>query len=329
MAITTSLHSVSLGQAPSSMERGEIGGLTSNVERLQGSTQVWNSWYLRFVFVAVVLTAATFVSQYVATKRSRELADAESLLSSAKDRALATQLKDRDVQISDLNRESDSLRLAVADANARAASAEALVASANAASKSAVAKVSEAEARIAEAQRGAAEASAKAEQFRLDIAQANERAASANLTAEKERIARLQLEARLADRILTSGQQTEMTERLRPLAGTVVDVMTWGDTSEVQMISSLILSSLAKAGWIVQPAQAVGGGAAVRGILVGIRADANENTIRASRALISALQAAGLDAGPWAFDQLQSPGATMNRGYKGDAPIRMFIGSKL
>jgi hypothetical protein len=178
-----------------------------------------------------------------------------------------------------------------------------------------------ADTRIAEAKRGAAEATAKAESFRLDIAKANE-------TAERERLARIQLEARLADRTLSPAQRNTLTSRLTPFSGVVADVIVWGDTAEIQSISALVLDSMANAGWKIQRANAIGGTAAVRGILVGTQPGSDAATTRASSALVAALQSLGLDAGAWSFAQLQPPGGMMNMGFTGTAPIRIFIGSK-
>jgi hypothetical protein len=182
--------------------------------------------------------------------------------------------------------------------------------------------------RAAMALKAAEIARKNAEGFQLQIARANDRAAAANETAERERLARLQLEARLADRTLTAAQQDTLVSRLTRFHGIVVDAIIWGDSAEIQTISGLILDSMTKAGWKVQSGQAVGGGAAVRGILVGTRTGADAATGKASDALIIALQSAGLSAGPWPFDELKPPMATMNSGFTGTAPIRIFVGSK-
>lgn len=215
-----------------------------------------------------------------------------------------------------------------ANADARAKDADARIAEAQRGSAEASERATKAQGSLALAEQHSAEANAKAEGFRLDIAKANERAASANESAEKERLARLQLEARLADRTLSPAQQAAITARLSSMSGTVVDVLIVGDTTEIQTISFLILDSLAKAGWKVQRGQAVGGGMAVKGLLVGTATEADSATSAASAALISALQSVGLAAGPWPYVQLRPPTAMMNSGFSGTAPIRFFIGSK-
>jgi hypothetical protein len=209
-------------------------------------------------------------------------------------------------------------------------------------------KRAQADARISEAQRGAAEANEgaalaqrdaadaniKSEGFRLDIAKANESAAKAveeaaksNETAEREKLARLQLEARLADRTLTVDQRTRLVKEAAPFRGTSIDVVVYGDTSDVLGISRVLIEALQEAGWSVQVGYAAAGGVAVKGILIGTRSNADANTSRASAALISALQSMGLASGPWQFEQMQL-GSMFNTSVSGSAPVRMFIGSK-
>lgn len=183
--------------------------------------------------------------------------------------------------------------------------------------------------RASKALKAAEIARKNAEGFQLQIAQANERAASANETAERERFARLQLEARLADRTLTPLQQNLLTADLAPSSGTTIDVATFGDSAEISGIAQLILQSLTRAGWSAHLAAAMSGQGAVKGILVGTRANSDPATIQGAALLIRSLQKQNLSAGPWAFEQMTWPAAFMGAGnVKYDAPIRMFIGSK-
>lgn len=180
--------------------------------------------------------------------------------------------------------------------------------------------------RAALAEQHAGEAKAKAEAFRLDIAKATERAADANRIAEEERLARLQLQARLADRTLTPEQEHEITSQLETTPGITVDVVIWGDTPEIQIISDLLLHSMPKS-WTIHRGQA-GGGGAVRGILVGTRADSDANTTRAAALLVTTLRATGLAVGPWSFDQMPLPPMMFNSSVDGTAPLRIYIGAK-
>jgi len=195
----------------------------------------------------------------------------------------------------------------IAESDARTKAAEAQVVSAMARSDEAVAQVKTADARIAEAQRDAARA---------------------NATAEQERLARLQLEARLADRTLSAAQQTALVSQLSATPGTIVDVMTWGDSPEIQIISGILLDCMRRAGWTVLSGQAGGGGGAVRGILIGTRSDAGPDVRRAADAFTAALRSFGIASGPWPFDQLQPPMIRFNTSFSGNAPLRIFIGSK-
>ena len=219
---------------------------------------------------------------------------------------------------------------AAREADNRRADADARITEAQRGSAEANERATKAQESLALAEQHSAEANAKAEGFRLDIARANERAAAANETAERERLARLQLEARLADRTLPPAQQAAVTARLRPFSGTVVDVLIWGDTPEIHTISSLVLESMSKAGWKLQVGMPMGGGLAVRGLLVGTGPEADPQTKEAAAALVTALQLAGLGATAWPFEQLVAPGAMMtgDSPFTGKAPIRLYIGSK-
>jgi hypothetical protein len=184
------------------------------------------------------------------------------------------------------------------------------------------------ETEIAKSNERAAEANSKAEGFRLDIAKANEHAASANETAEREKLARIQLEARLADRTLTPEQRTRLINDLSSSRGAVVDAVVFGDTGEIEGISIVIFEALRSAGWTVQTANAGGGSALVRGILIGTRANADAATMRAASALIASLQSMGIAADPWDFDKMPLPAVRFNTSVTGNASIRIFVGSK-
>ena len=227
-----------------------------------------------------------------------------------------------------LDAEAQQQQSAIATLNKEAAHSREQAAKFEAEVAGAKERAAKAEQEAAKAKQQAAEASAKAESFRLDIARADERAANANRTAEQERLARLQLEARLADRTLTPEQQKAIRSQLAAVSGILIDVVIFGDATEIQIISGLVLNSIPQPEWTVHRGQAGAGFSTVRGILVGTRAGSDANVIRASKLLVSALQSAGLAAGSWPFDQLEIPGVLLNSFVTRDAPIRMFIGSK-
>lgn len=159
-------------------------------------------------------------------------------------------------------------------------------------------------------------------------AKAEQDAFDAKTTAAEAEKSLLELQARLADRNLSAQQRGGLVGQLGPWAGVDVDVLVWGDSPEVEIISGQILESLTKAGWHLHTGHAGGGGGAVRGILVGTRSDANSNIVLGAKMLISALQAAGLVCGPWKFEDMATPTVMVNTSFTGKAPIRLFIGSK-
>jgi len=271
----------------------KIQDLTARIHDLERSVSRWNNIYVGLVAFTVFLAASLFISQFLAMRKSKELTGAQKELLRLKEDALQADLQEEDSNI--------------AQANQRAG---------------------EAEERVRIAEQHTAEANAKAEGFRLDIAKANEGAAKANEVAERERLARLQLEARLAPRSLTPAQQGRLTSQLNRFRGTPIDVAIWGDTSEIQNISIRLTDSLRAAGWTVGVATAVGGGAAVTGILIGTSDGVALPIREASSSLVIGLHDVGLEAGPWPFAQLQPPGVSVNAGFTGQAPIRMFIGAK-
>jgi hypothetical protein len=168
--------------------------------------------------------------------------------------------------------------------------------------------------------------------FRLDIARANERAASANETAERERFARLQLEARLADRVLTPDQQGRITAAFK---GQIVEVVVFGESTEISNFSGAIVGSVAKAEDIgLTIKQSSGIGMAVRGVLVGVKPSADASVQRVADLFIRILQET-VGVGPWDFDKLIGPSGLVRTQQVGKpikpgetAPLKIFIGSK-
>jgi hypothetical protein len=198
----------------------------------------------------------------------------------------------------------------------------------------ALARIAEAKTLAARAEEGtaraladAAQASAKAEGFRLDIAKAN-------ATAEHERLARLQLEARLADRVITADQRTRLRAAFSPLKGETVEVGVFGDSVEIANVWNAIRECLASAGVLLQSFSPLGGGAGIRGILVGVGPNASPATKTAATSLVTILrETLGGGVGPWEFDALKFPGNGMVSAADGALPMgagsmRIWIGSK-
>jgi hypothetical protein len=272
--------------------------------------------------LAIAAIAAIFVliSTRVVVAKSKELSQAQDHLGDAKDKQLKIDLRAKDAQIelakkgaAEATATAKGFESKIADSDARAKSAEAQVASSMARSDEAVAQVRTADARIAEAQR--------------DAARANE-------TAERERLARLQLEARLADRVVTPDQRRRLTAAFSRLKGQTVDIAIFGETIEVATFSGAVIKSLEDAGVLLNQVRP-SGGAAVRGVLVGVKPNAPESINQASAELITILrESLNGGIGPWEFDKLLTGGGmeqisgAQGAGKLWDSPLRIFIGSK-
>lgn len=184
--------------------------------------------------------------------------------------------------------------------------------------------------RAALAEQHAAEANKTAEGFQLDIAKAQQAAAEANRTAEQERLARVRIEEKLAPRVLTAEQQGRLTQTLRPLGGRAVDVFVYGETPEIVSITTTLVALMNSAGlkaqfWVVT------GGGAVAGILVLTRSGSDLDTQNAAHTIVSALNSAGLSAGPWQpFTEKDTPGLLSGPPWSNDkmSAVRMLIGTK-
>jgi hypothetical protein len=80
----------------------EIQSLASRIQDLCRSVNELNSSYVGLVFLTFLLAAAVFLVQFLVIRKSKELAEAQSLLLAAKDAQLAVDLKDRDLKIAEL-----------------------------------------------------------------------------------------------------------------------------------------------------------------------------------------------------------------------------------
>jgi hypothetical protein len=183
-------------------------------------------------------------------------------------------------------------------------------------------RAAEADAKVAGLQTEATNAKAVQQRVEIDLAKQQQ------LTAKAERDL-LELQTRFADRTISPAQQAAMIERLKPWAGTDIDIAIWGDTPEITIISSQILETIGKAQWSIHSGHVGAGSGAVRGIFVGVSPIAGTTAVTASQTLIVALQSAGLAAGPSSFTNMPQPSSMMMTSFTGKAPIRLFIGSKL
>jgi len=158
-------------------------------------------------------------------------------------------------------------------------------------------------------------------------AEANQKAAEANQISESERLARLKLESKLADRKLTKEQQEKLVSLLTPFHNIEADVVIFGDTPEIKSISLTIRKCLQDAGWKINAAIPLGGGAIVTGIKIGVRPGSDLYTLHAAQNFVEGLQSMGIDSGFWDFNKMEYPGAFMGD-LKKNTPIKIFIGSK-
>lgn len=212
-------------------------------------------------------------------------------------------------------------------------------------------ELAEADVRIAEAQRGAAEANAratkaqeslalaeqhsveanaKAEGFRLDIAKANERAASATETAERERLERLRLETRLAPRSLSQFQQNDIRTRLAAHGPRGVDVLLFGNTSEIVSITQQVLAAF-PTGWNIKLWSTLPGGMAVSGFVVVTRSGSDQAIETAADVIVSSLRANGIaSVRGEQFTSGELPAALTGPPWDAAnvAPIRILVGGK-
>ena len=283
--------------------------LWESVERLSSAITVANwgiaaSLLSGFLFTAFVIIAGNRkdeLNDVVAKAQGLRIAEAQR--GAAEATATARQFESR-----------------IADSDARVKTAEAAIASANAASKEAVANV-------AEAQKKSAEASAKAEGFRLDIAKANESAKQAEARAAE---ANLELARFKAPRSLSPAQQARIAARLRPLGPRRVDVIIIGDAQEIAGITVLISGAMQQGGWTVNVVGKAISGPNVSGVLIGTHLNSDAGVINASEALIAALQTEGIVAGRFTpqFNN-ELPMAVMGTWDSNNvAPIRMLVSAK-
>jgi hypothetical protein len=177
-----------------------------------------------------------------------------------------------------------------------------------------------------------------------DTAQANERAAQSNARAaeatqkaEEERLARVRLEAKLAPRSMTEQERQELSDKLKPFSGTLVDifVIPTAGTADTVPLSRLIVSILGAAGWQIRDLRTASGGQFFPGFVVG-KAAGNPSIDAAVDALVGGLNAVNIDAavgplflggGQW---MTSGPGLRQRALLATPpAPISITIGTKL
>jgi len=222
----------------------------------------------------------------IASRKNTALQTAQAELDRAKDSQLASDLKDKDLQIAETKNEGKRIEI---DAKNRAAEIEA-----NANKKIAETKA-EADVKIAEAAKDANTANAQAQKALLAQEQLREQNLATEARLESERNTRLELEESLEPRVLESHELVEA--RFRKLAGASFMIQCSPDF-EPRRLAGQIRSVLKVAGWNDI-------GTAWVDEVDGVRVEAMENTDKGNLAaatagseLVSYLNANGVDADP-------------------------------
>ena len=172
-------------------------------------------------------------------------------------------------------------------------------------------------ARIAEIAR-ASESAAKANEH---AAQAEARAAEANLALEKFK----------APRSLTVNQLNTIFNKIRSHAGVSIDILQYGENTEIANLLTLLWTPLQRAGWNPKTWSAVGSGRSATGVFVSVRVGATQAEQDAAYALISALLSEGIATGKLpSFRKEDWPPMVMGPPYDAakQAPIEMILGHK-
>ncbi len=261
----------------------------------------WKKYHRLFVVIAIVGVTGEWIADLAVFELSEHLQT-----------IAASEIAALNLRAIQLAKDTETLRLQLANADERVANA------ARDAAKAAE-RASEAESHLSEANARAAEASAKAEQFRLGIADAEKDAAEA-----KARLAETNLElAKMrVPRTLTSEQQAHLLSVLKPFAGQKFSLSVQGEAEAIDLLKTL-KAILVSAGWVQIPTQlgAVEIGDAgqifVTGVVVEITPKAEMKRAEIAALLANELNASGIATRAWRNVQLRD-----------DAAINVAVGKK-
>jgi hypothetical protein len=190
-----------------------------------------------------------------------------------------------------------------------------------------------AKAEAAAAHLGIAKAAERAAALEKEVAASNAAAALAGRDAAQ---AQLALERFKAPREMTQQHFENFKSRLARFRGTGIDIIVFGESTEVMAATSIIFKGLAMAKWNVPPIRnAIGGGmwAAIPGVRVMTLQDSTPEAKAAAHELVAELNDAGI---PATAEGTIPPGAAIPAAaFTGEAlsadnanPIRMYIGPK-
>ncbi len=192
----------------------EIERISSRIHSVSVSVNLWNRWYLILVALTVVLAAGTFLTQFVAGRRSAELSELQDALIKEKDRVAATDSKTKDERI------ADALgKAAVSNEAAFAAQKD-----------------------VENAKKDVAKAVEGQHKVEIQLAKQQERAATAESNL-------LQLKESLKDRTISEEQQKILIALLSQGAKGTVEVWWTPTDSDSYGLAKTIVDVFTKAGW--------------------------------------------------------------------------------
>lgn len=169
--------------------------------------------------------------------------------------------------------------------------------------------------------------------LKADAAAFNARAAGLIKEAEDERLARVKIEEKLAPRHLSIEQQNTIIAKLKPFAGTRINLFAFssGGSDIIPFGNELgrILTGPNSANWIVSASVAEEFGLVVPGLGVEIQQNADPKSVEAAKALFKALADERLSIGfvpPLPGGATRAKSGSLNEDPR--ATIRIIIGQK-
>ena len=88
----------------------EIQALVNRVQSLNESVDFWNKWMVWGLLFAAIAAVWVVFATSVTIRKTKELGAAQDQLTAAKERQLSVELKDKDIKIASLNKDSETLK---------------------------------------------------------------------------------------------------------------------------------------------------------------------------------------------------------------------------
>ena len=170
-------------------------------------------------------------------------------------------------------------------------------------------------------------AEGKAKDAGMKADKADEKSGNAIATASGALAKAKAAEAILAWRDLTPKQQADIASALRQFGSKTYSLAIWGGTPEITHAVDKVVAMLTQADWTLEDWGFAMGGS-VPGVLVSTEKGAPSDVVNAADALVLALNANGISTtkAPQ-YDHGNLPTAMLG-GWKGQTPIRVFVGAK-